>query len=257
LYDSPELNPLWPPCNKREQTYVYEYKQDAAFFFKTSGQEDRKIFVYPEKQAMINVLDKNRAITFIPVDEIERPVSIERAERIFAFTVVARDREKLVFNSEVIVEDDRFNSFFSGEYTKLPHNNRIRVKTGFKGTIYVFYNDDLEYLKSIDDSVWLDNIRYGTVIKIFHGLDPVFTLKFTKPIKTMHMEEEEKLIKELMSYTGNDVLTPISFKYILLQLIDSPKLSEYVKKAIKLGYVNKTAMHRILRNICQVTGERG
>lgn len=257
LNKTPELNPLWPPCNKREQTHVYECKQNAKFLLKTSGQEERKVFVYPEKQAIIKVLDKNKAIACIPVDEIERPVSIERAERIFAFTVVAKDREEMRFNSEVIAEDDKSNSFSAGEYTKLPHNNRIRIKTRFKGTVYVFHNDVLKYLRSIDGSVWLDDVKHGTVIKVFHGLDPVFELKFRRLVKTRHKEEEEKLVKELMYRTGNDVSTPVSFKYILPRLISSPKLYEHVNKAIKKGYVNKTVMHRILRSFYRITGERG
>ncbi len=258
VYNSPELNPLWPPCNKREQTYIYEHKQDAGFLLKMSEQIERKVFIYSEKQAVINVLDKNRAITFIPVDETERPVSIERVGSIFAFTVVSGKREKNVLNSEVIAEDEKFNVFSYGENAKLPYNNRIRLKTGFRGSIYVFYNGDLKHIKVADGIVWLDNIRYGILIEVFHGLDSVFILEFKRPKKSRHIIEEAFLHKELAAFIRkNYVSTPASFKYILPRVVDNPMLSEYVKKVLKSGYIDKMVMHKITRYIRQLTLERG
>ncbi|HHY81645.1 MAG TPA: hypothetical protein GX505_03070 [Clostridiales bacterium] len=250
-YDTPDLIPLWPPCNRKEQLYIYEYNQTARFLLKTSQQSEKNLFIYPEKPAMIENLDEKRAIASLQIDEIERLVSIGRLNNIFTFAIVARESEEMIYNSEVIAEDDKFKTYTTGEYTELPYKNRIRVKSKFKCTIYVYYIDDLEYLRYVNGSIWLDNIKYGNIIKVFHGLDLVFELKFKRITKDENKELEKSLTKELPYYIGNEVLTPISFKYILPRLIDSPILYDYVKKAIKTGYINKTAMYRILRNIFQ------
>lgn len=254
VYDSPKLNPIWPPCNKKEQLYIYENKQTAKFLFKASGQAEKSVIVHPDKRAIIKDLDENRAIAFIPVDDIERPISIGRPNAPFAFAVTVRHSEEMVFSSKVIAEDAKFNTYSAGECAKLPHNNKIRIKTEFKGTIYVYYNDALEDVRYVNDSVWLYDIKYGKIIKVFHGLDLVFELKFKRASKTEHKSDDESLFKELMSYVGDDIPTPVSFKYILTRLKDHPMISEYIRKTIKTGYVNKMAMHRILKYIRELGG---
>jgi hypothetical protein len=245
--DSPRLNPIWPPCNKNEQLYVYRGEKLASFFFNVCNKAERKLFLYPEKSVTIEHLDENKSIALIPVDNTERTVSVGRANNVFYFSVVVRESSKTGFDFKVSAEDGKSKIYESGEHVELPYNNRIRIITGFKVTIHVYYYDNLEYKRCVNDSVWIDNIRYGSVIKVFHGLDPVFELKFKRANKTGVKGYDDNFIRELISYRGNQILTPVSFKYILPRLIHKPVLYEYVKKAIKTGYINKTAMQKILK----------
>lgn len=243
--DSPKLNPLWPPCNKKEQLFIYENKQTARFLLKTSEQTEKHVNVHPNKQAYIKDLDKCIAIVSIQIGDDERLISVGRQNAPFAFAVTAKHQEYNAFSSQVIAEDTRGNTYAAGEHAKLAYNNQIKITTNFKGAIYIYDNDTLESIIHVKDSKWLDGIRYGKTIKVFHGLDLVFELKFRRVIKSEWKSDDESLFKELTLYVRNDMPTPVCFRYMLFKLIDYPMVSDYIRKAIKTGSVNKIAMRKV------------
>lgn len=80
--ESPKFDPLWPPCHKQDQFYIYDHKdhkQTALFLLKTpeAAGIEHSVFTYPRRSIESKKLTLDKSVFAMPLDNEETLITLD------------------------------------------------------------------------------------------------------------------------------------------------------------------------------------
>ncbi len=256
---SPKFNPLWPPCHKQDQFYIYDYKdhkhyrQTALFLLNTpeaTGTEHR-VLTYPHRSIEIKQLTSNKSVFVVPLDNEETLITLDRPTAPFICGIKVKPKKEKEFDFRILVEDKYGHKFSPSSYLTLNSPSELKISANFIGLIQICDGFIIRRSFSLKERINLDQTKWRETIKIFHGLDLVAILEFKKHTSKYHSlpkTHEAYLIKELVAYSSSGsgmVPVPIWLKYTLPKLQIYPLLNGYIRRIINEGFINLKAKYKL------------
>ena len=163
------------------------------------------------------------------------------------------DRNNLATNTEttpfIEVKDKSGKVIECGDNYKIPDGNMIYIKSECDIYINVEFDGELieKYNLRSNDSYEIDKLRYGVSIKVFAGLDLLWSCKFQHLNKQCSFEEKELMIK----LTNNKSGQKIAFGHSKLSLVNyfkhMPEVKRFIYKSVRNGNINETE-YKILKS---------
>lgn len=122
-----------------------------------------------------------------------------------------------------------------GVYSKLPKDFRLRVFAEFDCRVIVRRKNITEN-KFYDAKEFFDipDIKFGTAIKIFQGLDCVWSAAYVREVKGISAADEELFLK-LERGRGKKIPIPHTWGSFADKLKAYPKVQRWLYKALRAG----------------------
>lgn len=130
----------------------------------------------------------------------------------------------------------------------MPEGGLLNISFPFDGIVIVLKNGiifDKRHLKG-GYSLELDNIQVGVEIKVFQGLDLVWSVYYEHKQNSL-MPDETAILKTLDALGGKMIPVTRSIGSAVNQLKNYPKLKRWVYKRIKIGYISEEALRYLRR----------
>jgi len=250
---STKLNPLWPPCNKQEQFYIYDHKdhkQTALFLLKTPGatEVEHSVLTYPRRNIRSKKLTPDRSVIAMPLENEETLITLDRPTAPFFCGIKVKAKEEKEFECQILIEDKHGQKFTPGSYLTLDSPRELIISANFIGLIQVYDGFIVKRSIELNERINLDKPKWRETIKIFHGFDLVTVLDFKKPDPKKSGLPEAHFVRELVSSSssgGGIVPAPVWLKYMLPKLQNYPLLSAYIQRTIKKGVINHKAKYKL------------
>lgn len=229
-----EISLVWPPAIENDNII-------------STIEDKRNLFIIKNKEERTKVF-KHEGISAVSVP-------IEYFKNCFLFQIRAREKENqitindeygsiyLILNKylkeingyENYLEcfDEKNNFLENGDYTKLPFNKKIRVKSASKTTIIQLKknNEIISYKIDREDGVTVNDIEFGDKIYQIDGIEKKLLLSFIKNnLKDKEKYDYDLIYRKIHKENGEKVEVPIWIRNILYFIPCNTKLYNLIKK---------------------------
>lgn len=191
LTDTPvKMQPLWPPYIKAPYS-IYHFGKPLYMFF--DGNAELK--TEPDRERITAVAGKHLyPITYNGDYQLISAARMQVLKYYYLYNNSAS--EKLEYNKSLIT-DVNGNNVDSGEYYKLPSNQRLSVKLAVDGKIERFDKSCLAERITVkaNDRIEIDKIRFNTSLKVYEGLDLIYSLSYIKKGRANDLDEKSLLVR--------------------------------------------------------------
>ena len=180
-------------------------------------------------------------------DEQQINLSVGRLTVLRYLSIRKTENDIFYTSPNINVVDIEGNIITSDNYDTLPKNKMICVLSDVDGVIEVFNKNIIKERRNLkaNNTVDIDNICFGDIIKIYQGLDCVWESSFTKQVNTKSKDEDALLI-ELNKYKGINIRVDHSIGALIKDFNDMPKIQSWIKDRIRKGYINANSL-KVLR----------
>lgn len=240
LADKPaKVTPIWPIVNR--SPHCLTFSADKLMFYKTAGIVD----IYPLQKRCT----KSEGIFYINNQQTEQFISMSRfvsdnRKNVIKYTLV-RYKKPIPHNMQseenLVIKDKDNKLIYSGEYNKLPEDNKIYVESYFDGFIKQEQgNCKIKRIKLKAATNLALDVQFGHVIKIFQGLDCVAKISFVK--SAVIGNSDEALFRELSSCGGERLPITHTLGALADNLVNMPKTQHWLLQQIRTKTISQTAL---------------
>jgi len=155
---------------------------------------------------------------------------------------------------EITLEYDK-KPLENGDCFPLKDKANLSLKSDSKCNIYHYSEKQLKSVYWSEQAILtLLNLSEGDRICVRHGMDVVYRVSVQKCIQTVvrnSIQSDEKMYQELALTGGIFISTPVKVKYILNRLGKCPKVSGYLRNALKSGKIPQKAYCHLISELDQ------
>lgn len=245
------LQPVWPIYV--ETPYAIHYRANQLFMH-IRGKSDITTKIYPETpQVSFLCPNEKSQVISLSCKSRQQLVSVGRS-RALQYTYLWKEKMDETTTVPVIeVTDKKDNRIGTGFQYLLPEGGLLNIKSPFDGNVIVLKSGiifDKRYLKG-GYSLELDNIQVGVEIKVFQGLDLVWSVYYEHKQYSL-IPDETDILKTLDALGGKMIPVTRSIGSAANELKNYPKLKRWVYKKIKIGCIPEEALRYLRRFLIEV-----
>lgn len=251
LTDHPvKLFPIWPEFI--EYPYRVMHRKDVLYFYLEGEEVTSKAFPYAYIQKS-DLSSEDTHILRIESNDRQQLVSAGRV-KVLKYTYLWKDSLlRPVGRKELCVVDDTGQQLSPGTYQHSPSNGQISFSCEIDGFVEVNDIDGFpinRYSFSAGQKTIVDNVRIGTTVNIYYGLDLVWSAKFEQSTSDSEIDERN-LIKQLETYQYDYIRISHAAGSLAAELQRYPMLRNWYRLQVKNGKISKRALQ-----IIKLVGER-
>lgn len=147
----------------------------------------------------------------------------------------------------VRITDIKGTEVIAGENSKLPEKRILQIITQFDGYVEISKDDWVIEKRKINASVVseIDQIQFGMCIRIFQGLECVYSISYVRQ-KLNASADEEEILQQLQSAGGK--MIPIShlFGVVAKKYNGYPLIQKWIYSQIRNGFISEKA-YKLIR----------
>ncbi|MEY8334775.1 hypothetical protein AALB53_16955 [Lachnospiraceae bacterium 47-T17] len=236
------LNPIWPICIKTP--YVIEHDR-AQFFIHVYGGDDIVEKAFPVTTIKrFSCPDKTGKVIRMDCNGRQQLISVGRT-KVLEYTYFWRKQLNSTTPAPVVVISDIHGNILSSDVQyELPIKQIMCVSAEYDGTVVILEDGIVHERRMLKASskIEIENIHFGTEIKVMQGLDIVQTVRFKRKISEISTYDFD-IARRLMSFHGK--LIPIAHRIgaVTVQLEQYPEVKKWLCKKIRDGYMPEDAFY--------------
>ena len=236
-----------------ETPYAIRYRANQLFMH-IRGKSDITTKIYPETPQVSFVCpNENSQVISLSCKSRQQLVSVGRS-KVLQYTYLWKEKmDETISVPAVEVTDKKDNKISTGFQYLLPEGGLLNISSPFDGIVIVMKNGiifDKRHLKG-GYSLELDNIQVGVEIKVFQGLDLIWSVYYEhKPCSLM--PDETVVLKKLDALGGKMIPVTRSIGSAVNQLKNYSKLKRWVYKRIKIGCIPEEALRYLKRFLIEI-----
>ena len=237
LTDKPiSIQPIYPVFTQYDDIIHCNASKMFIYF---SGNAKIKFFPRAKNARLFKKNDTQ--IIEVELDERQKMIAAGRSQLLKYLYLWKDSPTQEIEMSKIEVTDSSGKIIKSGIYDKLPKNLRLQVQSEFDCKIIIRKNNVVErkFFKK-DGDFYIDDIKFGMDIKIFQGLDCVWSAIYKSKNKRNSQADEELFLK-LERSKGAKIKIPHTWGNFADKLKDFPKVRNWLYNAIRAGFVNEDA----------------
>ena len=252
LTDAPvQISPIWPL--HIEYPYVIKHPADALLLH-MKGARDTRISTFPMSTTRTQRCSKNGRIAKVGCNGRQQLISYGQST-VLEYLYFWKDPLNSVFSApEFQVKDLRGELIDEGEHYELPLREIAIIWTAFDGIIQIYRKQQLIDKRMIkaQESYTIDSLTFDMQLKLFVGLDLVWTASFNTVRDTK--TSDETIASKLYSFRGSEVHVPHEYGSLFGQLENYPLVRRWLRQAIRNGKAPNKAL-KYLKRIAFETSE--
>ncbi|WP_303838218.1 hypothetical protein [Ruminococcus flavefaciens] len=168
--------------------------------------------------------------------------------RVLRYTYLWKDTLDTCIELPIVrITDIKGFEVIAGESNKLPEKRILQITPQFDGYIEISKDDWIIEKRRINASVVseIDQIQFGICIRIFQGLECIYSISYLRQNKTVS-DDEEELLQQLQSAGGK--MLPIShlFGAVTKKYNGYPLIQKWIYSQIRNGCISEKA-YKIIR----------
>ena len=241
------MYPIWPICI--EKPYILEYKKRYMYFYFDGNV---KIDIYPYREIKEFNNESHKAFEIINCKE-QQLLTLGRMN-VLEHKYLCEDsfdRENNVKYIDIVDIDG--NILSDGIHVCKPKKNSIYIYSKVDGIIHILDNEILirEYKLKANEKFILNEIKYNQTIRIYQGLDCVWSCTYIQE-KNNNLKLEIEIINKLNKCKGIDIKIPHYMGGLVDKIYEYSQIREWLYKCIREGKIKKDAINIVLRFIKDV-----
>lgn len=233
---------VWPLVIKRP--YLIQVNKEQVWIYcKSVGSITFNVYPVSSNNNSYNEWHNNEDHVFsTSIGNKQQLIALGRYSNLLQYTYIEK-RNLCIENTlpTILVCDMNDKVIYPGDSTKLPHKRRIKVKAPFdcrivkvrKGGIIKSLDVKAEQLQIIDD------IRYDDIIKVYIGLDIVWTKKYAKKI---NLKIDKDIVHKLNCCKGENVIVTKDVIFLADKLHGYPEVKQWLYKQYRKGFIDNKAL---------------
>lgn len=224
------------PVNTQDDDVIYCDSRKIFVYF--SG--NAKIKFFPQTGNSILFEEKNSKLMEVICNERSKMVAVGRSQILQCLHFWKDLPGSEVKLPKLEVKDVNGKIIESGIYYRLPKNLILQVYAEFDAQIVVSENNDIKnkYFLKAEKFFDIFNIKFGTEIKIFQGLDCVWKGIYQREEKGILGSDTEVFLK-LEHGKGKKIKVPHTWGSIANKLKNYPQVKCWLYKSIRAGFVSE------------------
>ena len=244
-----QLIPVWPTIYEGDHL-IRTGRQ--TLFFLLKGDSSIKVEPANTRAIDVNRLDSHLQLVNIKNASHIRMVWASRLS-VLRYLSLYHDLNSEVFSArsfeQSLIQAEDQAIFNDGIYSALPRGRRLFITTGYDGKIVCKRNGEQYFSKrtKATEIVVLDKITYGDSVNVYHGLDIVNSIQFTRS-NQVGLINDRIILLQLKACTGDYVDFPHRYSIIIPQLSAMPNTKSFILKAKQEDRIRTDAL-KLLRKI--------
>lgn len=233
------LQPIWPLYV--ETPYAIRHNR-SQLSIHLRGQSDVTAKIFPATSINRFICPNGKGqIINIDCKERQQLISVGRT-KILQYTYLWKETlDEIAPKPVVEVTDANDNKVNHGIQNELPEQHLINIVSPFDGIAIILKDAvvlEKRYLVA-DRRTVIDDIHLGLEIKVFQGLDLVWTVRYERKQKEFSTNDDT-ILKKLKAFNGK--LIPISHSICVgNKLKKYPKVKKWIYQKIRAGYMPEDA----------------
>ncbi|WP_195416021.1 hypothetical protein [Enterocloster citroniae] len=240
------IQPVWPIYV--ETPYVIRHRANQLFLH-IRGKTDITTKVYPETpQASFLCPNGKSQVISLTCKNHQHMISVGRSKALLYTYLWKENMDETTSKPIIEVTDKKGNTIEDGSQYLLPEGGLLSISAPFDGTVILKKNNIIFEKRNLKGGcrLELDDIQVGVEIKIFQGLDLVWSVYYEHKQYGL-MPDETAVLKTLDALGGKMIPVTRSIGSAVNQLKNYPKLKRWVYKKIKLGNIPEDAFRYLKR----------
>ncbi|MDD3251885.1 MAG: hypothetical protein PHV18_04925 [Lachnospiraceae bacterium] len=240
------LQTVWPIYV--ETPYVIRHRANQLFLH-IRGKIDITTKVYPETpQASFLCPNGKGQVISLTCKSRQQMISVGHLKALLYTYLWKENMDETAPAPVIEVTDKKGNTIGAGSQYLLPKGGLLSISAPFDGTVIVLKNNIIFEKRNLKGGcrLELDNIQAGVEVKIFQGLDLVWSVYYEHKQYSL-MPDETAVLKTLDALGGKMIPVTRSIGSAVNQLKNYPKLKRWVYKKIKIGCIPEDAFRYLKR----------
>ena len=235
------LWPVWPVYTKTP--YVIQHDRDQLLIYICGG-NDIIEKTFPEAMSReFSCLTENSKVVEVYCNGRQQLISIGRTE-VLEYTYFWREPLNKIMPKPVVeISDINGNALDSGVQYELPDQRILCVNAQFDGTVIILGDKIVQEKRILKAGARteIDNIYFGTEIKITQGLDMIWSARYERKTEKV-VRYDLDIARRLKSFHGK--MIPISHEVgsTIGQLENYPEVKKWLYKRLRDGYISEDAL---------------
>ena len=244
--------PIWPAYTK-DPYFIYHNSSELFLFLHG---DDAELKAFPVTANSINTDDGK--LYCIRTHYKEQLVSLGKSGALGFEYLIKQPFIKSVSAPIVTVIDSLGNELCDECYTTIPKAKQITISAPFDGKVILERKGKtiVIYKFLAGQSLVIDGLTYGTILKVFQGSDYIRTLRFERNAdETDKSALDNLLYRRLRACKGPLLPITHAFGAIAEHFKDYPQTREWIYRTIREGSISYSALMIIRSNISSNKGE--
>jgi len=247
LTDNPiKFYPVWPAFI--EYPYKVMHREDKVYFYLQGENVTSKAYPCSNIQE-INLPDEHSKILRITCNDRQQVISAGRL-KVLKYTYLWKDAlSQKIERRGADVFDIEGRRIMSGTYYSTPPKKQISIRGEVDGFAEKEDEEGFTLSKnsfSAGEKIPVDNIRLGETVKIYVGLDCVWTARYEKPAAN-RKADDRKLIRKLESYHHDYIRISHAVGGFAVRLRKRPLLYDWFCAQVKKGKISRSALNILIK----------
>lgn len=251
LTDEPvTMYPIWPSYIEAPYIIYHNSKQINVFF---NGNAEPKLSAVGD---IVKYPISKPKLLCITSDSKHQLLSAGRTAVLKYMYFWQSEIDKNGIIPSIKVVDIRGNEISNNKKNELPENQTLCVTSDVDGKFIVLEGGYvLEKYELYAGNIFeYDRVRYGITIKIYQGLDCIWS-SFYERKKIDKNYDEMALLNDLIGAGGKKIKISHSIGAIIDKFNNQPKIKAWIYKTIKKGYIQENAYKLLRRYIKNKLGD--
>ncbi len=234
------LNPIWPIYT--ETPYVIQHNRDQLFMYLHRENDDDVVEkVFPATTIKdFSCLDGK--VIRIDCNERQQLISVGRT-KVLEYTYFWKNQlNKTTSKPAAEVLDINGNALVSGVQRELPKQRILCVTVPYDGAVIILEHGHVteKRILKAEQRTELNDIRWGTEIKVLQGLDLVWSARYERTPQKM-VSDDIDISRRLKSFKGRQIPLSHSVGSSVGRLKNYPEVKKWLYETIRDGYISEDA----------------
>ena len=250
---------IWPPCIQ-DNIFIY-HSNEKIYFYLQNNQAELKIYPAEKTYNFIQSFKTSNGLLYSIFSSSKKQLVSLGINGSLGFTYILKTSiNKEISYPKINIKDKIGNILQENSYTQLPKSKKLYISASFDGKVVIYKNKKLKLISKIfpNETFQINNISYGTVIKIFQGCDCIETIGFNKKQvnNTASFIKDQILLNKLKSSSnkGQLIKIPHSFGAAIKLLSNYPHSKQWFSNVIRKGKISTKAYKTLVKEITNLSG---
>ena len=244
LTDHPvDLFPIWPEYVEKPYRILHK-SQNIWLYMKGEGVRSK---VFPPAYTYVYPQNESDSFIFFNCNERQQLVSSGRAQ-VLKYMYLWKDDFTFAHSREQTADVKNIDgeTLNGGEYNSIPAKGIIHVGLKVDGRVEIADADGFVFSKravAAGQNVSIDGLRINSIVRIFCGLDCIWTATFIRnKIVDKDSKDDKRLIRQLDTYQGDKIPVGHALGAMAIRLNDRNDLKIWILRQIRNGEISRRAL---------------
>ena len=227
------ISPIYPVYTRNEDVVYCDAEKIFVYF---AG--NAKVKFFPQTVTSILLEEKNSKLIEVFCRESQNMTVAGRSQILQRLCIRKNSPTAEINFSKLEVKDFSGRIISSGVYHKLPENSTLQIYNEFDIHVVVAAGNVIEkkFFRKAETFFDISGIKFGTEIKIFQGLDCIWSISYERETKGIFKADDE-LYSKLERGKGKKIKIPHTLGSVSDKLKNYPKVKNWLYKNIRAGFV--------------------